>query len=129
MVVPSHLFLRGAEGIKMSKIIKLPSGATATLRDPATLKQKDRMKVYRNADASESVANGMTLLDNFISVMVEEWSFDLLPPNVKPESLGELSILDYDTLRIEVEKSLPALFPSLSKNSETIDDPKAPTED
>lgn len=113
----------------MSQIIKLPSGATATLRDPATLKQKDRMKVYRNADASESVANGMTLLDNFISVMVEEWSFDLLPPSVKPESLGELSILDYDTLRIEVEKSLPALFPSLSKNSETIDDPKALTED
>jgi hypothetical protein len=112
----------------MSKEIKLPSGATAVLRDPATLKQKDRMKVYRNADASESVTNGMTLLDNFIAVMVEEWSFDLLPPSVKPESLGELSILDYDTLRIEVEKNLPALFPSLSKTVENVDDPKVPTE-
>jgi hypothetical protein len=113
----------------MSKLIKLPSGATVTLRDPATLKQKDRMKVYRNADASETVTNGMALLDNFIAVMVEEWSFDLLPPSVKPESLGELSIVDYDTLRIEVEKSLPALFPSLSKNAENVDDPKVLTAD
>jgi len=112
----------------MSKTITLPSGATVKLRDPKTLKQKDRVKVYSGTDATESVTNGLTLLDNFMSVMIEDWSFDLLPPNIKIDSLGELDIADYDALRIEVEKDLPALFPSLTKNEATVDDPKVLTD-
>jgi hypothetical protein len=97
----------------LSKIVNLPSGATATIRDPKTLKQKDRAKLYVTDTTTSDVANGVKVMDNLIAVLIEEWSFDLIPPSVKIESLGELSIADYDALQAEAEKAMPVLFPSL----------------
>ena len=34
----------------MSKVVKLPSGATATLKDPKSLKVKDRKRVLKASE-------------------------------------------------------------------------------
>jgi len=111
----------------MSKEITLPSGATVTLRDPRTLKQKDRAKLYENADSSSSLNAGITIMTKLIALLIEEWSFELVLPSGKIESLGELDIPDYDVLNDEAEKALPILWPKLAATTETESDPKAPT--
>lgn len=111
----------------MSKIINLPSGATATLRDPRSLKHKDRRQIIGGVSVEKTVSNGYELIDNMIAVLVEEWSLDLLPPSVKMDSLGELSIPDYDALQKEAEEAMGALFPQLAKTDQTEADPKATT--
>jgi hypothetical protein len=112
----------------MSKIINLPSGATATIRDPRTLKQKDRQKVLVSVNSeNNSVAAAVSFTDSTIAVLVEEWSFDLLPPSVKLESLGELSIADYDALAEAANDGIQFLFPQLRQTAETEADPKATT--
>jgi hypothetical protein len=112
----------------MSKIINLPSGATATLRDPRTLKQKDRQKVLLSINSeSSNVATAVSFTDSAIAVLIEEWSFDLIPPAVKVESLGELSIADYDALAEAANEAIQFLFPQLRQTAETEADPKATT--
>jgi hypothetical protein len=111
----------------MSKIINLPSGATATIRDPRTLKQKDRQKVLVSVNADNNVAAAVSFTDSAIAILVEEWSFDLIPPNVKIESLGELSIADYDALADAANEGIQFLFPQLRQTAETEADPKATT--
>ena len=111
----------------MSKLVTLPSGATATMRDPKTLKQKDRAAIYADASNESTIKSGMTIMDRLIGVLVEEWSFDLIPPNVKIESLGELEIPDYDALQQIAEDAMPLLWPKLAQTLETEADPKAPT--
>lgn len=108
----------------MSKIVNLPSGATVTLRDPRELKQKDRAKLYVKSD-EDSVAGGLAVINNLMAILIEEWSFDLIPPSVKIDSLGELSIADFDALQAEAEKAMPVLFPNLADKADA--DPKAPT--
>ena len=110
----------------MSKIINLPSGKSATLRDPRELKQKDRKKLY-STEADGTVAGGMNMMDNLLSILIEEWTFDLIPPSVKIDSLGELSIADYDVLMEAANEALPVLFPKTAATEETEADPKAPT--
>lgn len=107
----------------MSRIINLPSGNTATLRDPKTLKQKDRARIFK-AGAN---GDGMDIMDTLISILVEEWSFDLIIPSVKIEMLGELDIADYDLLVKEAESAQEVLFPSLDKPLGKDVDPKATT--
>jgi hypothetical protein len=111
----------------MSKIINLPSGATATIRDPRTLKQKDRQKVLVSVNAENNVAAAVSFTDSAIAILVEEWSFDLIPPAVKIESLGELTIADYDALAEAANEGIQFLFPQLRATAETEADPKATT--
>ena len=85
----------------MSKAITLPSGATVTLRDPKSLRQKDRTKVYQAASNAEGIMQGVSMIDGLIAVLVESWSFDLIIPSVHLPSLGELEIPDYDALAEE----------------------------
>ena len=62
----------------MSKQIKLPSGATATLKDPKTLKVKDRKRVLRTSEVDGGdLSKAMALSDSLIAMLVEDWSFDL----------------------------------------------------
>ena len=113
----------------MSKHITLPSGATVTLRDPKEFKQKDRVKIYANAstDEMQTFAGGIEMIDRILSVLISEWSFDLIPPSIKIESLGELSIPDYDRLTDEAQSALGELFPQLKEDDSTAveADPKA----
>ena len=113
----------------MSKEILLPSGATAVIRDAKQLKHKDRVKVMTGVQGdSNDPASAMALQARFISVLVESWTLDLLPPSVKIDSLGELDIADYDRLAEEVNEAMPILFPALAKTVEAEADPKAITE-
>jgi hypothetical protein len=112
----------------MSKQITLPiSKATVVLRDPKSLKQKDRKKVY--VDGELSVSTGVQMIENIISVLIESWSLDLFIPAVDIATLGELDLADYDVLEAEAKAAMPALFPSLAKTTDNEADPLAITGD
>ena len=111
----------------MATKVTLPSGATATLRDASELRVKDRKKIYANANNQEGILQALSFTDGLIACLVTEWSFDLLPPAVRIESLDELEMADYDTLAEEASKAQDILFPKLNKTEETEKDPKAVT--
>lgn len=112
----------------MSNKITLPSGATVTLKDPSTLKVKDRKRIFKTTEVEGGdLSKAMALNDNLIAILIEEWSFDLPIPTVNVESLDELGMADYDAL-IEASKSAQkVLFPSLSETVENEQDPKVIT--
>ena len=113
----------------MSKTIQLPSGATATLRDPKELKHKDRLRVYKGVDINAvSIETSYIITSNLISVLVTEWTLELLPPSVRADSIGDLEIADYDALAKEANDVMPLLFPQLAQTPENEADPKAPTD-
>ena len=111
----------------MSKQIKLPiSGASVTLRDPKSLKQKDRKKVY--VDGEITISTGLQMLENILAVLIESWTLDLLLPSVDVKTLGELELADYDVLEAEAKEAMPILFPSLARTAENEADPKVVTD-
>ena len=107
----------------MAKVITLPSGNTVTLRDPKTLRVKDRTKVFEAAANDEGALAALSMTNGLIAVMVQEWSFDLIIPSVSIKSLQELEIPDYDKIAIEVNKAQSILFPDFT-NDEDTDSPK-----
>ena len=112
----------------MSKEVKLPSGATVVLKDPALLRVKDRKKVIQASDSTEGeLSRALVLGDALIAMLVESWSFDLVPPAIKLESLDELEIPDYDALVEATKDAQSKLFPSVSKTIENEKNPKADT--
>lgn len=112
----------------MSKKVTLPSGATATLKDPKNLKVKDRKRVMRSAEAEGGdLSRAMALSDALIAMLVEDWSFDLVIPAVKIDVLDELDMKDYDYLIEQTKEAQKVLFPSLAETPENEADPKAIT--
>lgn len=111
----------------MSKEITLPSGNTVKLRDPKTLLVKDRNKVLAVANEQEGVMQSIALQSGLMAVMVVDWSFDLVPPNIRIASLEELNPKDYDALLNEVVSAQDYLFPSITQTEENENDPKAST--
>lgn len=119
------------EGTKMINIT-LPSGATVELKERSQFKQKDRAFIYKfiknNDSLDVSLGDVSEILTAVIACQVSSWSLDLLPPSLKIESLGELSIEDYDALAAEAEKVLDVFFPNLVQTREAEADPKVDTE-
>jgi hypothetical protein len=114
----------------MSKKITLPSGATVTLKDPSTLRVKDRKRVLKSAEVEGGdLTRALALGDALIAMLVEDWSFDLIVPAVKIDSLDELEMADYDFLVEATKEAQTYLFPTLSETTENEQDPKALTED
>jgi hypothetical protein len=112
----------------MSNTINLPSGATVTLKDAATLKQKDRAQIYPLMTSDNvSIAQTAALTNTLLALIVTDWTLDLLIPSIQIDSLGELDIADYDALAEHAEPALVALFPSLAKTVESEQNPKATT--
>ena len=112
----------------MANTIKLPSGNTVSLKDTSALKVGDRKKVIRATDKQEGdLSKAMALGDALIAMMIEEWSFDLILPSVRLESLDELSMADYDALTEATKGAQNSLFPSLADTPANEADPKAPT--
>lgn len=109
----------------MSKEIKLPSGATAVIKDPKTLLMKDRNRVLANASNDEGLMQAVSLQNGLIAVMVESWTHDLIPPSVKISSLDELTIADYDALSAEALVAQSYLFPNFTDDG--ANDPKVIT--
>ena len=109
--------------------ITLPSGATVTLKDPSTLRVKDRNRVIKAGDGlTGEIAKGLAFTEALIATIVEDWSYDLIIPSVKSDSLEELEIADYDALVKASEDISAILFPTLAKNDKNEADPKATTE-
>ena len=103
--------------------IKLPSGATVTLREIADIKHRDRKKLYAGvSDEMNTFDRGYVIMDNLLTIAVESWSFEALPPSVKRESLDDLDPQDYDALSDAAKPIMDAVFPA-SREDET--DPKA----
>jgi len=116
-------------GKMASTKITLPSGATVTIKDPSGLRVKDRNRVMKAGDGlTGDIAKGLAFSEALIATIVEDWSFDLLIPSIKPESLEELEINDYDALVKASEDISAILFPALAKNDKNEADPKATTE-
>jgi hypothetical protein len=114
----------------MSKKVTLPSGATVTLKDPSTLRVKDRKRVLRSSEIEGGdMTKALALGDALVAMLVEDWSFDLIIPSVKIESLDELTMTDYDALVEETKDAQKFLFPSLADTEGNQDDPKATTAD
>ena len=114
----------------MAKAVTLPSGATVTLKDPSLLLVKDRKRVLLSAEGEGGdLSRALALGDAIIAMLVTEWSFDLVIPSVRIDSLGELTMADYDALVEHTKDAQNALFPSLTSSKENEADPKAITED
>jgi hypothetical protein len=110
----------------MSKEIKLPSGATVILKDPSTLRVRDRKNLIRASDSVEGeLSRALVLGDALIAMLVESWSFDLVPPAIKLDSLDELEIPDYDALVEATKEAQSKLFPSVGNSVENEKNPKA----
>jgi hypothetical protein len=114
----------------MSKKVTLPSGASVTLKDPSLLRVKDRKRVLKSAEIEGGdLSKALALGDALIAMLIEDWSFDLLIPAVKLDTLDELEMRDYDALVEETKEAQKYLFPSLASTDENEADPKALTED
>ena len=113
----------------MSNKITLPSGATVTLKDPKLLRVKDRKAVLKSSEVEGGdLSRALALGDALVAMMIEDWSFDLILPSIKLESLGELEMRDYDALVDATKDAQSYLFPSLADTKENEQDPKAITE-
>lgn len=110
----------------MSKVITLPSGNTVTLRDPSTLRVKDRKKVVAAANGEEGLLQAMSMMDGLMSILIESWSFDLIIPSVMLKSLDELTMPDYDAIAVEVGNLQAKVFPQVTETSESEANPDSP---
>lgn len=112
----------------MSKKITLPSGATATLKDPSLLRVKDRKKVLKSTDVEGGeLTKALALQAALIAMLIEDWSFDFAIPNINLDSLDELEMRDYDALIEETSEAQKYLFPSIADTPENEANPKATT--
>jgi len=110
----------------MSNKITLPSGGTVTLRDPSEIKYKDRKRVIRASESETGeLSKALALGDALIAVMVEDWSFGIIP-SIKIEALEELTPADYDALVKATEKASEYLFPKLQDNEANKADTESP---
>ena len=111
------------------KKITLPSGATVTLRDPKELRVKDRKKIYANTGkADEGIMQALSLSDGLLAVIIEDWSFDLIIPSIKIDSLDELEMADYDFLIEQTKDAQKVLFPSMAETETNEKDAESPLE-
>lgn len=110
----------------MSKIITLPSGNTVTLRDPSTLRVKDRKKVVAAANGQEGLLQAMSMVDGLMAILIESWSFDLIIPSVVLKSLDELTMPDYDVIAVEVGNMQSSIFPQVTETPESEANPDSP---
>jgi hypothetical protein len=114
----------------MSKKITLPSGATATLKDPSLLRVKDRKKVLKSTDVEGGeLTKALALQAALVAMLIEDWSFDFAIPNINLDSLDELEMRDYDALIEETSEAQKYLFPSITDTPANEADPKAITAD
>ena len=109
------------------KKITLHSGATVTFRDPLELKVKDRKKIIKASETEGGqLSQASALSDAIASIMIEEWSFDLIIPSVIPGSLDELAPKDYDAIVNATAEATSYLFPKLSDTDENAKDADSP---
>lgn len=109
-----------------SKKIDLTNGNWVVLKDPNSLKVKDRKKIFKNMQGQEGLMQAISLMDGIVSVIIEEWSFELPIPAIKISSIDELSINDYHIIQKEMEKIQQVLFPAITETPESQADDNSP---
>jgi hypothetical protein len=112
----------------MSRKITLPSGATVNLKEAAELKVKDRNRIMVAGDEDTQAKKGIAIGNALLAAIIEDWSFDLVIPSVKVDSIEELSIPDYTVLMKETENLTKELFPDLNDTAENKLNPDSPLE-
>ena len=108
------------------KLITLPSGGWAVFKDAASLRVKDRKKVFKNADNQQGIMQALSLVDGILAILIKEWSFETPIPLYKIAVLDELSMADYDTLSTAAGEAQKILFPKLAETEETKKDEDSP---
>jgi hypothetical protein len=113
----------------MATVIKLPSGNTVTVKDEKEYSLKDRKFVFNNLkqDDLDNISDMMDVLERVVVVSVTEWSFDLIPPNIKADSMETLNLQDVDVLFRHAKNSLRFLMPNLNDEADGSLDPKVTT--
>lgn len=110
-----------------SNKITLPSGAWVVLRDPSTIRVGDRKRVMAAADKADGeTGKALAIGDAVIAMLIDEWSFDMIIPRIRVESLDEMSIPDYDALAEHTREAQNYLFPQLTETPETAANPDSP---
>ena len=110
----------------MSKKITLPSGATVTIKDALDLKVKDRNRIMVAGDNKGDAEKGIAIANALLAAIIEDWSFDLLIPSVKADSIDELPIKDYVALMDETTSVTTDLFPELADTDKNRQNPDSP---
>ena len=111
------------------RVVTLPkSGGSVTLKDPASLRVKDRRRVIAAANNEERLLQAMSLTDGLIAALVVEWSLDLVIPSIKLSTLDELELADYDFLTEIAQEAAKTIFPKTAKTPEAEADAESPTE-
>jgi len=113
----------------MTKKVTLPSGATVDLKDASALKVKDRNRIMRAGNAKSDADKGIAIGNALLAAIIEDWSYDLMIPSVKEDSIEELPIPDYVALMKETEDLTKQLFPDITDSAENVADPKVITAD
>jgi hypothetical protein len=123
--------------------IPLPSGGWAILRDPKTMRSRDKKNLLRGVkgkpDADNPVGFAVDLTDALITYMITEWhipyggdwaipalciAFD--PQTGGAVVLDDLEIPDYDALTDAVKPAQELLFPD-PVTPDDHDKPESPT--
>lgn len=118
--------MQSNERQNMSKKITLISGATVTIKDAADLKVKDRNRIMRAGDKDTSAEKGIAIGNALLSTIIVEWSYDLMVPSVKEDSIEELPIKDYVELMKQTEDLIKDLFPDLADTDKNKLNPDSP---
>ena len=101
--------------------IELPDGNWVEFRSANDLRNKDRDAVLLASDSAEGrYATGLAVVRTLIIISVISWSF---PFPVSVESLGELTMQQYDALSDAMDPYRKAMFPSFEPDT----DPESPT--
>lgn len=111
-----------------NRTVELPSGATAVLRDPLTVTNRERKPILRAlaANGASDPLGNLDTADIIVRVMVESWSYPGkgIPSSLPAEScLDEIPAIDADRLRVAVMEPESSMFLDVSGNPA---DPKAP---
>jgi hypothetical protein len=108
--------------------IKTPSGQTVTLKDADQVTHGDRKRLMAVADNLSKAEQGFALMDNLLTLAITDWSYDLVIPSVKRESLDKLTPADYDAISEGTKPLMDAITPKTAADDEGSADPKAPTD-
>ncbi len=115
----------------MTDRVDLPSGGWAQLRDPKTLRAKDKKRALSNIkDHEKVIAAGFDVTEGLLAMLVDAWEIPYLPNAPLPRDeigiLGELEIPDSDALMAAARPAQQLLFPQPS-TVDGADKPGSPT--
>lgn len=117
------------EGI-ITERLSLPSGGWAEIADASKIRAKHRKRVFDrlNIDRMQqrTIGSGLDVVEGLMLMMIDKWEVPYLinvaRPLDFPESIGELTIPDYDALSAAMEPARKVLFP----DPVTVDDHNKP---